>query len=427
MDGLTKRCKCSSRQWTKCPHPWHHGFQWKKVEYRHSLHKVYDLPPEYVMTKSEALAKRDEIRSKIRAGTFRDSSVPGLPSGTKSTLNDVLDSYLRDFVRTQTRRPRGLETMELHVKQIRRSEVTAGGHKVLLGSKPIDEITRADIEEARASWRSHKPGAKQGEAGANRLLVRIKHMFGWAVERGYTDSNPAKLVKLNRQAETSRERRLDPGEYEKLIEAAVGDTHVRDMLIAACETGCRSGELLSLQWRQVRMHDQSILLMAVKTKTNTTRVIPMTSRLKAVLEFRRLDPAGEEFGPDAYVFGNEVGERVCRFAFNKDWRKVRTAAGIGPDLHFHDLRREFLSSLLEAGVPIHDVSAFAGHTSLVTTERYLKSTVERLRGAVDLLEASRRRTSVAHEPEEPPQAGPLVDGAALPQAPQVDARRYGVN
>jgi hypothetical protein len=60
-------------------------------------------------------------------------------------------------------------------------------------------------------------------------------------------------------------------------------------------------------------------------------------------------------------------------------------------------------------------------------QRYLKSTVERLRSATQILEASRRRTSIPHEPEEAPQAGPLVDGAALPPAPQVDARRYGVN
>jgi integrase len=402
-DGLSKRCQCSRRVWTKCPHPWHHGFQWKKVEYRHSLHKVYDLPPEYVMTKSEALAKRDEIRSKIRAGTFRDSSVPLVPV-TKPTLGDVLDHYLREHVRIATRRQHGLETMELHVERIRRSEVTVGGgRKLQLGAKPVDEITRADIEEVRVAWCSHKPGAKGGEVGTNRTLARVKHLFTWAIERGYTDNNPAKYVRLHRQAETPRERRLDPGEYEKLVEAAASRPLVRDVLIAASETGCRCGELLSLQWKQIRMQDQSIMLVAVKTKTNSTRVIPMTSRLKAVLEMRRLDPAGQEFGPDAYVFGNEVGERIGRYTFNRAWRQVRTLAGIGADLHFHDLRREFLSSLLEAGVPIHDVSAWGGHASILTTQRYLKSTVERLRSAVDLLEASRtRRTSVAHEPDPAP-------------------------
>ena len=32
--------------------------------------------------------------------------------------------------------------------------------------------------------------------------------------------------------------------------------------------------------------------------------------LKALIEMRRTDPAGREFGPERYVFGNEVGERV---------------------------------------------------------------------------------------------------------------------
>jgi hypothetical protein len=36
----------------------------------------------------------------------------------------------------------------------------------------------------------------------------------------------------------------------------------------------------------------------------------MRARLVFTLEMRRLDPAGEELGSDACVFGNEVGERV---------------------------------------------------------------------------------------------------------------------
>ena len=36
----------------------------------------------------------------------------------------------------------------------------------------------------------------------------------------------------------------------------------------------------------------------------------MSSDLRAVLEMRRTDPKGEALPPDAYVFGNPVGERI---------------------------------------------------------------------------------------------------------------------
>jgi len=41
------------------------------------------------------------------------------------------------------------------------------------------------------------------------------------------------------------------------------------------------------------------------------------------------------------------------------------------DLHFHDLRHEAGSRKLEAGWPLHAVSAFLGHASIATTARYL--------------------------------------------------------
>ena len=41
------------------------------------------------------------------------------------------------------------------------------------------------------------------------------------------------------------------------------------------------------------------------------------------------------------------------------------------DLHFHDLRHEAASRLLEAGWPIHHVQEMLGHSSLEQTSTYL--------------------------------------------------------
>jgi hypothetical protein len=40
-----------------------------------------------------------------------------------------------------------------------------------------------------------------------------------------------------------------------------------------------------------------------------------------MLELRRHDPDGEEFGPDANVFGNEVGERLTNY--QKAWSTLK--------------------------------------------------------------------------------------------------------
>ena len=48
------------------------------------------------------------------------------------------------------------------------------------------------------------------------------------------------------------------------------------------------------------------------------------------------------------------------------------------DLNFHDLRHEAGSRKLEAGWPLHAVSAWLGHTKLETTAEYLNLTTRYL-------------------------------------------------
>jgi hypothetical protein len=50
---------------------------------------------------------------------------------------------------------------------------------------------------------------------------------------------------------------------------------------------------------------------AERTKDRETRIIPISSRLRAILQMRGTDPAGRPFPPSAHVFGDEVGQQVA--------------------------------------------------------------------------------------------------------------------
>ena len=56
------------------------------------------------------------------------------------------------------------------------------------------------------------------------------------------------------------------------------------------------------------------------------------------------------------------------------------------DLHWHDLRHEYASRLVERGVPLAQVRDLLGHASIVTTERYDNQRLEALQAAVARLE-----------------------------------------
>lgn len=436
-DGIRKRCDCAQRQWSKCTHPWHFSFHHGGVEYRVSLDKVArqrgQQPP---ASKTEATAWRDRLRSEIRSGHFAVSGAPAASAADRRvTFGDVCDRYMKRHVQVPTRRPRGRREMEILVGVLRRARVPAAqGDSMLLEAKPIDNITRADIEAVREWRREEQVGkklsrAKGGEVGTNRLLSRLRHLMSWAVAEGYLEATPFKrgsvsMIKLESSVEGARTRRLHPtvvsadgrvvdGEEVRLLKQA--NPHLRALIVAALSTGCRLGELLSLQWAQIskdeRNLDRWIVLPATKTKTAEARVIPISSALRAVLELRRHAPDGTEHPQTAYVFGNECGEPVV--SIRTAWERTCKRAHI-EGLHFHDLRREFASRLLESRADLHDVQMFLGHAAITTTSRYLQSTPTRLERALARLEDSIGSDRAGQSDSPAPAAGTDVAAPAGP-------------
>ena len=391
-NGIRKFCACNRKDWARCGCPWHFSFKGHRV----SLNKHFGKPPGYKMSKMEAEKLRDQLRTEIHDGRFPSAPVEEAPAVL--TFGDVADAYLKTYVRVPNRSARSTVNMECYVRILKNAEVpVAKGTIVRLMNRPMEAITKADVEAVRI-WRREqlrRPdqrvglGTKNGEIGIEHLMRTLRHMFNWAIAEGYVDGTPFKrhgvsVIKVKSGLGNPRTRRLNPGEEELLL--AHASAHLKALIIAALETGCRVGELLSLQWREVRWTENVILLLAAKTKTSEARDLPMTAKLRDVLEGLRRGPDGIEHDADRYVFGNEVGEKVGRVA--TAWSAACRRAGI-TNLHFHDLRREFASRLLESGAADHDVRDWLGHANITTTSRYLSTTRTRLQSVSKRFEAHR--------------------------------------
>src|SRR2546428_10491261 len=84
--------------------------------------------------------------------------------------------------------------------------------------------------------RGHTYAATRGGAvSTNRCRCRLKAFFNWTLEREYLTANPAQRVRKLREFE--RERRLEPGEEERLRSLTKEDWLWRLRLGAAVETG----------------------------------------------------------------------------------------------------------------------------------------------------------------------------------------------
>lgn len=339
--NVRKRCACT--KWKDCAHPWY-------VTYREGKELVDGKVRERGLRKRLSLlvgrepkdyadAKTEAQRAILAWKDGRDAR--GILPGDPVTVATLLEQYA-ERPNGATRDTAPIERVKLHGRPF--------------GEWRADAVTRDVLEMFRAA---------RPRIGANRDLALLRAAFNWAVLRGVVEATPFKVgtvpaVKLAR--EEARTRRLQPGEEERLLLAAGG---LRDLIIAALETGCRRGELLSLQWSQVR---GDLFLPAGKTKAKKTRRVPVSTVLQTVLDARRKDPAGEPLPPDTFVFGDEVGRR--RGSIKTAWRLTCARAKID-GLHFHDLRREAGSRWMDANVPLATIQRWLGHHNISQTSTYL--------------------------------------------------------
>jgi len=186
-----------------------------------------------------------------------------------------------------------------------------------LGTSLLSAVTEDDLEAFLASLRA------KGRAAStrNQYVQVLKASFRWATKKGYLARNPiTEDSALARTKIAQRARRLvpdvideqgkikKPGEERRLLAATAKNPGLQRLIIAALETGCRRGELLGLQWLDVDLKRRELRIRGENAKDDETRVLPISQRLAGILEMAKIDPAGKEYEPDDYVFG-ECGRR----------------------------------------------------------------------------------------------------------------------
>jgi integrase len=352
---LTKRCSCRTPD--TCLHPW-----WLRVlahgkRQRINLTERYALP--LPMTRTDVEVHAAKAKDDARKGRL----VPKIE--TRLTFGDVADLYVAAFP----------DRSHHYVKGLREIAVQASaGAVVKLESKPVEEVTTADIEHAVKVWQQRKrmkAGTQKGLVGTRHLLQTARHLFNWAIKRGHITKTPFRregVTLITVRPGKGRSRRLEEGEEARILDAA--DDYIKDFFVAMIETGCRPGELRTLQWREVR--DDYFVVLPEKAKDRDERRIPIMPTLREILDRRRIGPDGDDLSADSYVFGNDVGDEMQRRYLCRRWLDTCERAKV-ENLHLHDLRGEAASQLLEAGAPLHEVRDALGHSSTTMTSTYLRT------------------------------------------------------
>lgn len=245
------------------------------------------------------------------------------------------------------------------------------------GETKVSAITPAVLEtfhRTRIATKT-KTGTSRKIATLNRELQFLSRVLNYAVANGYIERNPfsdptAKGL-IQRARETKRERVLTFGEEMALLAACIPGAnekrgHLRQVLILACDTGLRRGELLTLDWQlDVNLAAKQVSIRRENSKTGQPRTVALTPRALTCLQ-----ELYEQGGGRGLVFG---GLKDPKRAIGT----ARRLAGI-TDFHLHDARHTFITRCIFAGIPPAVVVKSSGHAS-DEWQRYLNVTPSGLR------------------------------------------------
>jgi integrase/recombinase XerD len=173
---------------------------------------------------------------------------------------------------------------------------------------------------------------------------------------------------------------LGKEEVERLINVPDPDTPEGLMRLAMLEVmyggGLRVTELVTLPLNQVHLKDG---FLRIRGKGSKDRLVPLGETALRVLEryLKEVRPAFAGPKSGQTVFLNSKGAAMTRNTFWRMFARMAAEAGL-PVTSPHTLRHSFATHLLEGGAGLRAVQAMLGHSSLSSTECYLKVEDKRL-------------------------------------------------
>lgn len=182
------------------------------------------------------------------------------------------------------------------------------------------------------------------------------------------DKKPFLLTKgvISKAAETERDRVLSFDEEQKLLNVCVGRrSHLRPLLICALDTAMRRGEIFKMRWQDVNFITGEIYIPQTNTKTEESRTVGITPRLRSELQLRwEASPKDQNM----LVFGITDTIKTA-------WKTACELVDIR-DFRFHDCRHTATTRMIASGSPHTEVMKITGHSQLKTFLRYLNITTE---------------------------------------------------
>ena len=285
----------------------------------------------------------------------------GLPAPTpQHTIDELVTEY------------RAKVTPRKSLASQQRDHIVLERFRTMWGALALDQLRTKTVEDYLTECLQHVTLAT-----VSKELGVLKSAYGRAMRWDWVSTTPFRGISLNQEGE-ARVRWLTDAEEGQLVAAAA--PWLRELILVGLDTGLRRSNLVGLEWGWLHEHGTVLVVprQLVKAK-KVTVMIPLTTRAATIIQ-RQV-----RHGDAPCVFTHAQGraysvEQVSMAVI----RAAKQAQLSGVSLH--TLRHTFISRLVQAGRPLPEVAALAGHRDIKRTMRYAHLAPSHLRAGIQALE-----------------------------------------
>ena len=214
-----------------------------------------------------------------------------------------------------------------------------------------------------------------------RRVSSIKAFFRFLQKRGYSEENPAQVIK-NPRIEKHLPKFYTVDEMFHFLDSLPDDSwlHARNRAVFELiySTGMRASEALGLNRQDVHLEGLWVL---VRGKGGKERILPFGEKALGVLQhYLSMKPGrdkGSEPGREP-LFPNARGGRLSYRGLLKVMKKHQIRAGLLKDLALHGIRHSFATHMLGGGADLRSIQELLGHSKLSTTQKYTHISMEKI-------------------------------------------------
>ena len=231
-------------------------------------------------TLEDARAYRDSKRAALSldddTSRVLKSRVRKAQANNPTTLAVALERYKREVSAKKKSADKEVHT----ISKISRAKIAR---------MSIYHIAPEDISNYLKSMVREQKGPLQGkplsDTTKRKHAALLSHLFTIARKRWqWNVINPVIDIELPTPGKP-RKRRLEDNEEMKLVAELqkARNKHILPLFEMAIETACRQGELLSLEWRDVKISGSHGTALLRDTKNGEDRIVPLNSAACAIL------------------------------------------------------------------------------------------------------------------------------------------------